>query len=105
MYLDTDVILAELKDDDWLASAVNIEEIDDPKTSVATCIEIHYVMEDEWGRDRVSKAFFEIKTLGVHFVPLEMYHIASGGYLLREYERLNVFDASIWVRRVCWKRQ
>jgi len=50
VYLDLDVILAELKADDWLASDVDIDAIDDPKTSVATGIELQYVMENEWGR-------------------------------------------------------
>ena len=47
MYRDLDVILAELKADDWLASDVDIESIEEPKTSVATGIELQYVMEDE----------------------------------------------------------
>ena len=53
MYLDLDVILAELKADDWLASDVDIDSIEDPKTSVATGIELQYVMEDAWDRHRV----------------------------------------------------
>jgi hypothetical protein len=56
VYLDLDVILAELKADDWLASDVDINSIEDPKTSVATSIELQYVMEDEWDRDRVARA-------------------------------------------------
>ena len=56
VYLDLDVILAELKADDWLASDVDINPIEDPKTSVATSIELQYVMEDEWDRDRVVRA-------------------------------------------------
>lgn len=56
VYLDLDVILAELKADDWLASDVDLESIDEPKTSVATGIELQYVMEAEWDRDRVVRA-------------------------------------------------
>jgi len=40
VYSDLDVILAELKADDWLASAVSIESITPPKTSVPTGIEL-----------------------------------------------------------------
>jgi hypothetical protein len=54
--LDLDVILAELKADDWLASDVDTDSIEEPKTSVATGIELQYVMEDEWERDRVVRA-------------------------------------------------
>ena len=53
MYLDLDVILAELKADDWLASGVDIESMAEPKTSVTTGIELRYVMEDGWERARV----------------------------------------------------
>jgi hypothetical protein len=53
VYLDLDVILAELKADDWLASGVGIESMAEPKTSVTTGIELRYVMEDGWERARV----------------------------------------------------
>jgi hypothetical protein len=46
VYLDTDPVLAVLKTDDWLASVVDLETIDSPKTSVATAIEVQYVMEE-----------------------------------------------------------
>jgi hypothetical protein len=38
VYLDLDVILAELKADDWLASDVDLDAIEETKTSVATDI-------------------------------------------------------------------
>lgn len=40
VYLDLDVILAELKEDDWVASDVDLAALDAPKTSVATGIEL-----------------------------------------------------------------
>jgi len=46
VYLDLDVILAELKADDWLASDVNIDAIDEPKTSVATGIELQSLLPE-----------------------------------------------------------
>jgi len=54
VYLDLDVILAELNADDWLASDVDIDATEGAKMSVATGIELQYVMEDEWDRDRVA---------------------------------------------------
>ncbi|AWB27826.1 PIN domain-containing protein [Halococcoides cellulosivorans] len=92
MYLDLDVILAELKADDWLASAVDIESIDEPTTSVATGIELQYVMEDEWNRDRVVSAHREIVRLGVELVPLTSDALDAASSLRSEYEALNVFD-------------
>lgn len=49
MYVDTDVVLSVLKDDDWLSLTVYLDTIADPKTSVATCIEVQYAMEGDWG--------------------------------------------------------
>lgn len=40
VYLDLDVILAELNADDWLASDVDTESIEGSKISVATGIEL-----------------------------------------------------------------
>jgi hypothetical protein len=70
VYLDLDIVLAELKADDWLASDVDIESIEEPKTSVATGIELQYVMEDEWERDRVVQAHQEIARMRIELVPL-----------------------------------
>jgi hypothetical protein len=42
--------------DDWLASDMDIDSIASPKTSVATGIELQYVMEDVWERDRLARA-------------------------------------------------
>jgi hypothetical protein len=63
VYLDLNVILAELKADDWLASDVDIESMAEPKTSVATGIELQYVMEDEWERARVVHTKKDLKDL------------------------------------------
>jgi lipopolysaccharide biosynthesis regulator YciM len=70
VYLDLDVILAELKANGWLASDVDIDSIEEPKTSVATGIELQYVMEDEWERDRVVRAHQEITSQNIELVPL-----------------------------------
>lgn len=93
MYLDTDVVLAVLKADDWLSSSVDIEAVDDPKTSVSTCIEVQYAMEDEWGRERLTTVNESLRDAEIGLVPLEAEHIAAGGRLQRRYDRLNLFDA------------
>jgi predicted nucleic acid-binding protein len=81
VYLDTDVVLAVLKADDWLNSSVDIEAIDDPKTSVSTCIEVQYAMEDEWDRERLTTVNESLTEEGIDLVPLEEAHIAAGGRL------------------------
>ncbi|CCQ33227.1 PIN domain protein [Halorhabdus tiamatea SARL4B] len=92
MYLDLDVILAELKDDDWLSSAVDLTSIDAPKTSVATGIELQYVMEDDWDRSRVVWAHEEIADRNIELVPLTAEALDAAGQLRSQYESVNVFD-------------
>lgn len=92
VYLDLDVILAELKADDWLASDVDLESIDEPKTSVATGIELQYVMEGEWDRDRVVCAHQEIDTKGIELIPLTTDALDAAAALWSQYGALNVFD-------------
>jgi hypothetical protein len=92
VYLDLDVILAELKADDWLASDVDIASIEEPKTSVATGIELQYVMEDEWDRDRVVRAHQEITGKDIELVPLTSDALDAAADLRSQYEALNVFD-------------
>jgi hypothetical protein len=92
VYLDLDVILAELKAADWLASDVDIDSIEEPKTSVATGVELQYVMEDEWDRDRVVRAHREITGNDIELVPLTSDALDAAADLRSQYEALNVFD-------------
>ena len=92
MYLDLDVILAELKADDWLASDVDIESMAEPKTSVATGIELQYVMEDEWERARVVRAHQEISSMNIELVPLTSDALDAAADLRAQHDALNVFD-------------
>jgi hypothetical protein len=92
VYLDLDVILAELKADDWLASDVDIDSLDEPKTSVATGIELQYVMEDEWDRGRVIRPHQEIASQNIELVPLTSDALDAAADLRSQYEALNVFD-------------
>jgi predicted nucleic acid-binding protein len=92
VYLDLDVILAELKADDWLASDVDIDALEEPKTSIATSIECQYVMEDEWERDRVVTTHQEIASNNIKLVPLTSEALDAAAELRAQYEALNVFD-------------
>lgn len=93
MYLDTDVILAELKVDDWLSSDVDIEAVEEPKTTVATGIEIQYVMEDNWKRERLATVHEEIAKAGVEMVPLTSEIMDIAAELRTTYDSVNVFDS------------
>ncbi|WP_326544621.1 type II toxin-antitoxin system VapC family toxin [Halopiger djelfimassiliensis] len=93
VYLDTDPILAVLKPDDWLASSVDLEAVAVPKTSVATAIEVQYVMESDWEQDQLANAHAAIADQGIELVPLTVDAMEAAATLRKRYERLNVFDA------------
>lgn len=92
MYLDTDIILALLKPDDWLASAVDLSALETPTTSVATAIEVQYVMEDEWSRAQLARAHDTIADEGIDLVPLTTDVMDLAGDLRVAYSKVNVFD-------------
>jgi len=79
--------------DDWLASQVDPATLAEPETSVATAIEVQYVMEDEWDRDRLSRVHDAISEEGVDLVPLTTDVMDEAGTLRQSYARVNVFDA------------
>ncbi|WP_459877664.1 PIN domain-containing protein [Halorubrum gandharaense] len=81
-----------MKADDWLASEVDLEAMDAPKTSVATGIELQYVMEGAWPRDRVVNSHHEIADLGIEMVPLGIDALDAAAELRSQYDSLNVFD-------------
>lgn len=93
VYLDTDVILAHLKADDWLSSVVDLKTLDEPKTSVATCLEVQYAMEGEWERERLTRISEELEGDGIELIPLDVSHVEAGSELQRKYAKLNLFDA------------
>jgi predicted nucleic acid-binding protein len=64
----------------------------EPKTSVATGIELQYVMEDEWERARVVRAHQEISSRNIELVPLTSDALNAAADLRAQYDALNVFD-------------
>lgn len=82
-----------MKRDDWLASAVDLDDVPDPCTSIATTIEVQYVLEDDWPRDRLVDVHEEIESLDVELHALDADSIRVGADLRRRYPRLNLFDA------------
>ena len=93
MYLDTDAVLARLKVEDWLRSFVSPEVLEDPITSTATVIEIQYVMQDDWSRERMSRISEQIEDEGITLVPLTKDDVRAAGKLREKYDTLGVFDS------------
>lgn len=93
MYLDTDVLLALLKDDDWLQTDVESATFDNPKTSTVTAIEIQLVQIDSWARSNVATVYTEIEELNIDVIPLTGEAFQAGATLLEKYPTLNIFDS------------
>lgn len=93
MYLDTDVLLALLKTEDWLQSAADMAEFDAPKTSIITAVEIQLVMFDTWTRAELAEVSEAIANQGVEILDLTLESFEAGTTLLPTYPALNVFDA------------
>ena len=91
MYLDTDVILAVLKEDDWLQSKVNLEKMEKPKTSAITVTEIQLVYED-WNH-RFNDINQKLRDLGIEILEISPQTINESSKLQKKYSKLNVFDS------------
>jgi hypothetical protein len=93
MYVDTDVVLALLKQDDWLTPTVESADLESPKRSVVTAMEVRLVTFETWSRDRLATVCEEIAAEGVERLALTPETFDAGAQLLPAYESLNVFDA------------
>lgn len=93
MYLDTDILLALLKPDDWLQDAVESATFEEPKTSIVTAIEIQLVMFETWSRSDLASVVEKIGDRDIemlHFTPTTF---QAGADIFPDYPALNVFDA------------
>lgn len=96
MYLDTDIILALIKPEDWLKAYVErgLEEINEEKvTSLITVIESELVLMREYSRELALSAFEEIKKKGIKLLPISVEVIEESTKLLKKYSKLNIFDS------------
>lgn len=92
MYLDTDIVLSQIKGSDWLAPVVEQCTFDDPKTSTATVIEAQFVLETDWSRDRLAGVADSIRGESIELVALTTDDLTTASDLFANYPRLNVFD-------------
>jgi PIN domain nuclease of toxin-antitoxin system len=92
MYLDTDVILALIKEDDWLKSEVDRNALISSKTSAVTVIEVQLVYFDERSRGVIADSRQEVAQEVERVLPLDTEVLKESSRFLREHDRLNVFD-------------
>ena len=93
MYLDTDIILALIKEEDWLKKYVHFSQLQCPQTSVFTIVEARIVLLREYSRKEALSVLPQIKKLNVQLLPLEQQIIEKSQELLATYPQLNIFDA------------
>lgn len=93
MYLDTDIILALIKKEDWLKKYVKISELKQAKTSALTIIEARIVLQREYSREEALKVLSKIKNFNIEIIPINKEIIEKSQELIEKYEKLNSFDS------------
>ena len=92
MYLDTDIVLALIKKDDWLKPFVNLKKISNPVISAAVLIELELVINREYGKDKVEGLIKEVKNLKIKSEPISSDVIYKSAELMKKYN-MTTFDA------------
>lgn len=96
MYLDTDVILSQLKERDWLKESVEkkLGEMNEKlKTSAITIVECQIVLLREDSRSSAIDVLDRIREFRVEVLPLTEEVLQLSKELLEKYPKLNIFDS------------
>lgn len=93
MYLDTDIILALIKNEDWLKNHVSKLNLKNAVTSSFTIIEARIVLVREYSRKEANEALNKIKNLNVEILSVDKNVIEKSQELIEKYSNLGMFDA------------
>jgi len=96
VYLDTDIVLSQIKRKDWLKEIVKrkLSEINEELgTSAITIVECQIVLLREEGREEAIKVMEKIESLGLRILPLTKEVLKKSTELLSKYPKLNIFDS------------
>lgn len=93
MYLDTDIILALIKKEDWLKKYINIKKIKSPKTSVLNVLETRLILLREYSRKDAIDALNKIRNNKIKILEVNERIIEKSQKLIEKYPSLNMFDA------------
>jgi len=93
MYLDTDVVLALVKEEDWLESEFDADQLVNPKTSVITLVEIQLVYFDSRSKEFLSSVAEMVRDQNIRVLDFEEDVFERSSELIEKYEKLNVFDS------------
>lgn len=93
MYLDTDVILALVKEDDWLKKYIDVKKLKSMKTSVLNIIEAQLILEREYSREEAVNVLFKIKKFDIEIFSVDKRILDKSLELRQKYSKLNIFDS------------
>ena len=95
MYLDTDCILALIKDSDWLKASVQKRLKHEKKlfTSVLSVVECRLVLLRESTPKEVFSIEEAIKKWKIKLIPLDKKTLEKSKKLMQEFDFLGTFDA------------
>ncbi len=93
MYLDTDVILALVKQEDWLQEHIDLSKLQPAATSVITILEARLVLEREYGRKQALDVLSSVQKHQITLLPFTELILKKSQQLLQKYPRLNNFDS------------
>ncbi|MBI4450808.1 PIN domain-containing protein [Candidatus Woesearchaeota archaeon] len=102
MYLDTDVLLALLKDRDWLKPHISQKLLHGASTSVLNILEAEIVMQREGERDTVLAVGPAVRRHHIAVLPVDDATMILSEELLAAHETLSLFDsvhAALCLRR------
>lgn len=96
MYLDTDVVLSQIKPEDWLKDIVKrkLDEVNEKlRTSAITVVECQIVLLRDVSRSSALKVTEDVETMGIEILPITMEVLKQATKLLNKYPKLNIFDS------------
>ncbi len=93
MYLDTDIVLAITKENDWLKPKVDLRKIKNPKTSVFTVIEAEIVLLREYSRKDAIGILEKVSGKGIKTIDFTNSVMKKSNEFLSRYDKLNIFDS------------
>ena len=95
MYLDSDCVLALIKDSDWLKNTVKerVSTENELFTSAVTIIECKLVISREEQRELMHDIDSKIIEAGIQLLPFNLETDEISNKLLKKYEFLGIFDS------------
>ena len=93
MYLDTDILLAVVKPEDWLKPHINLKKFSELKTSVFAIVEAELILEREYGRNETTALLEKIKKAKIKIESITEAVIEKNLEFLQNYPKLTIFDS------------